>query len=226
MLKKIVIFGMGPSAEVVTQICEEFELFEIVAYTVDKDFVTQERYLSKPLIPFDDLHLKFPASDYGVFVCVGYGQMNTVRERIWKKVKTIGYRTPSVVHPNSHLPGDFVHGDNCFIMNDVHIHPCVEIGKNNFIWSGTTLCHHVKVGDHCWFTSGSSVAGNSNIGHNCFFGINSVVTNNIKIGPKSFIGAGALASKNLKSKTVIIKQQDGVFKLDSSQFMSLIGNNF
>ena len=141
-------------------------------------------------------------------------------------IKKDGFKLTSIIHPKSNISKNVKIGENCFIMQDIHIHPFVKIGNNNFIWSGSIICHHVKIGNNCWFTSGSSVAGQAVIGNNCFFGINSTITNNIKIGSECFIGAQTLVSKNLKKKEVVIKPSDNVNKLDSTQFLNLINGKF
>ena len=40
----------------------------------------------------------------------------------------LGYTLASYVHPESGLPTDCVYGDNCFTMNQVHIHPIQAYG--------------------------------------------------------------------------------------------------
>ena len=165
-------------------------------------------------------------SKYEIFVSVGYSDMNKTREAIYNRIKKLGYKSPNIIHPNANLPNDLILGENCFIMNDVHIHPLVKIGNNNFIWSGSIISHHVKVGNNCWFTSGSSIAGRTKIGNNCFFGINATITNNISIGNNCFIGARSLVSKNLKNKSVVISPADIKHKLDSEQFINFLNDDF
>ena len=152
--------------------------------------------------------------------------MNKNRETIYKRAIKDGFKLTNIIHPKAVIPKKTKVGKNCFIMNDVHIHPCVKIGNNNFIWSGTILCHHVKIGNNCWFTSGSSIAGITKVGNNCFFGINASITNNLKIGNEVFIGARTLVSKSLKNKSVIISEGEKQLSLKSDQFLNLINNQF
>jgi sugar O-acyltransferase (sialic acid O-acetyltransferase NeuD family) len=224
--KKLIIFGDGPSAEVVSEIVKEFHLFDILCFTVDRKYKKKNKLNSYKIIEYEKIKKIKNKKDYFCFVSVGYSNMNKNRQNICKKVKDDGFELTNIIHPNSNISRNIKIGENCFIMQDIHIHPFVKIGNNNFIWSGTILSHHAQIGNNCWFTSGSSIAGQTKIGNNCFFGIGSTVTNNLKIGDECFIGAQTLVSKNLKNKDTVIRSSDSIYKLDSEKFLSLINNKF
>ncbi len=226
-MEKLIIFGNGFCAEVVAKIILESNNFEIICFTVDKKYIKKKKIFGIPVIDFETVKKKYKnKKNCRIFVAAGYSSMNKVREKIFKNIKKIGFKIASIVHPKAILPRDFKYGQNCLIMNSVHIHPLVKIGNNNFLWPGSIISHHVKVGNNCWFTSGSAVAGNTYIGNNCFFGINSSITNNLRINDYSFIGARALVAKNLKKKSVVISPEDMKHKLDSLQFTNFLSNNF
>lgn len=224
--RKILIFGNGPSAEVVFQILKKLDQYKFVGFTVDKKYIKKKKIFDYTVYDFNHVVQKFPKKEYDIFISVGYSNMNLKREKIYDRIKKLGYKTPNIIDPSANIPKDLKIGDNNFIMSDVHIHPLVEIGFDNFIWSGAIISHHVKVGNHCWFTSGSSIAGNTNIKNNCFFGLNSSVTNNIKVGNKVFVGAHSLVSKNLQNKSVVISPPTTKHKLNSEQFTFFLNNNF
>jgi sugar O-acyltransferase (sialic acid O-acetyltransferase NeuD family) len=226
MKKKLIIFGDGPSAEVVAKITEEFKIFEIFCFTVNKKFLKKKKLLNYNIIEYEKLIKIKNKKDYLIFVSLGYSNLNKTREEILKNVKKDGFELTSIIHPNANICRSVKFGYNNFIMQDVHIHPLVKIGNNNFIWSGSIISHHVKIGNHCWFTSGSSIAGKTIIGNNCFFGINSTIVNNIKIGDEVFIGAGALVNKDLRKQSTILRKSDPLYNLKSDEFIKLIKNNF
>ena len=45
MKKKLIIFGDGPCAEVVSKIVDEYKIFEIFCFTVNKKFIRKKNYL-------------------------------------------------------------------------------------------------------------------------------------------------------------------------------------
>ena len=225
-IKKLIIFGDGPTAEVVFDIVSEYKLFEVECFTVDKKYNKKKFIKKKKIISYEIIKKIKKKEEYVLFVSLGYSNMNKNRETIYKRAINDGFKLTNIIHPKAVIPKKTKVGKNCFIMNDVHIHPCVKIGNNNFIWSGAILCHHVKVGNNCWFTSGSSVAGITKVGNNCFFGVNASITNNLKIGNEVFIGARTLVSKSLKNKSVTISEGEKQLDLKSDQFLNLINNQF
>ena len=222
----VLIFGTGPSADVAAQIFEEFTNHQVLGFTVDRAYIRGPIHEGKPVVAYEEVVKTYNRNDTKIFVSVGYAGLNKIRQQKCSQVIADGFELASLIHPKANLPSDFKHGYNCFIMNDVNIHPCVEIGDNNFIWSGSTLCHHVNVGSHCWFTSGSLVAGNTKVGSNCFFGAGAIATNSIEMGDHCFIGAGALVSKSIDDNVVIVREGDQKHRLNSEQFIKLLGNNF
>lgn len=226
MKKKLIIFGDGPCAEVVSKIVDEYKIFEIFCFTVNKKFIRKKKLFNYKIIEYEKLVKIKNKKDYLIFVSLGYSDLNKLREKIFKKVKKDGFKLTSIIHPKANICNSVKLGNNNFIMQDVHIHPLVKIGNNNFIWSGSIISHHVKIGNHCWFTSGSSIAGKTVIGNNCFFGINSTIVNDIKIGNEVFIGAGALVNKSIKKKSTIIRKSDLLYGLKSNDFIKLIKNKF
>jgi sugar O-acyltransferase (sialic acid O-acetyltransferase NeuD family) len=225
-MKKLIIFGDGPSAEVVSKIVEEYKLFSIMCFTVNRKYLKKKKIFSYKIIEYEKIRKLKNKKEYFVFVSLGYSNLNQDREKIFQKVKSDGFMLASIIHPLANISKSVKIGTNNFIMQDVHIHPLVKIGDNNFIWSGSIICHHVVIGNNCWFTSGSSVAGNTTIGNNCFFGINSIITNNIKIGDRIFIGAGSLVVKSLKNGSTVVRKPDSLHALTSDDFLELIKNKF
>ena len=226
MKKKLIIFGDGASAEVISKIVEEYKLFSIECFTIDKKYLKRKKVFSYNVLEYEKIKKIKNKKDYFVFVSVGYSNLNKNREKILERIQSDGFSLTSIIHPKANICKSVKIGKNNFIMQDVHIHPLVKIGNNNFIWSGAIISHHVKIGNNCWFTSGSSVAGNTSIGNNCFFGINSTIANNIKIGSETFVGAGTLVAKSLKNKSTVIRQSDNLHKLASNEFIKLINNKF
>jgi sugar O-acyltransferase (sialic acid O-acetyltransferase NeuD family) len=225
-MKKLIIFGDGPSAEVVSKIVEEYKLFSIECFTVNRKYLKKKKIFSHKIIEYEKIRKLKNKKKYFFFVSLGYSNLNKDREKICQKVKSDGFKLVSIIHPLANICKSIKIGTNNFIMQDVHIHPLAKIGDNNFIWSGSIICHHVMIGNNCWFTSGSSIAGNTTIGNNCFFGINSTITNNIKIGNRVFIGAGSLVVKSLKNGSTVVRKPDNLHALSSDDFLELIKNKF
>ncbi|MBZ0100092.1 MAG: acetyltransferase, partial [Taibaiella sp.] len=192
---------------------------EVVAFTVDGKYITEDTFNGLPVVPFEDIETKYSTTEHAMFVAVGYHDLNKVRSRKVAEAEQKGYEIISYVHPDSSVPKDLSHGKNCFIMNNVCIYPRVTLDDNVFVWSGTMIGHHSKVGNDCWLTSSCNISGNVNIGNNCFLAVNATIAHSINIGNEVFIGANALVTKNLEDGKVVIAESDKPIKLNSQQFL-------
>ncbi len=218
-MKDIVIFGVGKIADVIQFYMREDSGLSVKAFTVHEKYITTPEFNGLPVVPFETLEQNYPPEKYDVFVAVGYHCMNATRADFIKQVEAKGYSTISYIHPDSSAPKDLVHGKNCFIMNNVCIHPRVTLGDNVFVWSGAMIGHHSKIGNDCWLTSSCSISGNVTIGNNAFLAVNATVGHSVTIGNSCFLGANTLVTKNLENDKVVISESSKPIKLNSAQFL-------
>ena len=220
-MKPIILFGTGKIAEVVLHFLRQSQDRTVSACTVDRAFVPGPEWLGLPVIPFDDIAQSHPPAEYDMFVVLGYQDMNALRAAKCAEARTLGYTLISYVHPQSGLPADCVHGDNCFIMNHTMIHPCVKLGNNVFVWSGAMIGHHSVIGDNCWLTSCTNISGVVTVGENSFFAVNSTIGNGVADGKSCIIGANALVTQCTGDDQVFITESTKPFRLTSRQFMRM-----
>lgn len=69
-MKKIVLFGNGKIAEVAYYYITNDSPYEIVAFTVDAEYIQDDKMLGLPLIPFDRIEDQFPPKDFGMLVAL------------------------------------------------------------------------------------------------------------------------------------------------------------
>jgi len=212
--KKVVIFGMGEFAEIIHLYLSESKEFEVVGFTVHKEFLISDKFQNLPVIPFETVSDIFPTSDFYMFVALGYTDNNKKRERIFNEVKNKGYTCISYVHPSNIISKNFKFGENCFFFENNIIQPYVELGNNVIIWSNNIISHHTNIKDNCFIVSNVVLAGHVSLGKNCFLGISSTVRNGISVGDECVIGAGAVILDNTKNNEVYVSQ--GTVKLDIS----------
>jgi sugar O-acyltransferase (sialic acid O-acetyltransferase NeuD family) len=221
MSKEIIIFGIGKIADVIQSYMREESGLPVKAFTVDSKYVTGPDFTGLPVVAFEEIEKKYPPDKYSMFVALGYHDLNALREQKIKEAEAKGYEIISYIHPASGVPKDLVHGKNCFIMNNVCIHPRVKLGDDVFVWSGAMIGHHSTIGSHNWLTSSVNISGNVSVGNNCFFAVNSTIGHSVAIGNEVFIGANTLVIKNVEDGKVIIKESDKPIKLNSKQFLRM-----
>lgn len=219
MSKEIIIFGVGKIADVIQFYMREESGLPVKAFTVDSAYVKTPLFNGLPVVPFEEIEKQYPPDRFSMFIALGYHDLNALREKKIKEAEAKGYEIISYVHPNSGVPRDLIYGKNCFIMNNVCIHPRVTLGDDVFVWSGVMIGHHSKVGNHNWLTSATNISGNVTIGNNCFFAVNSTLGHGVHIGNDVFIGANALVIKSVEDGKVVIKESDKPIKLNSKQFL-------
>jgi sugar O-acyltransferase (sialic acid O-acetyltransferase NeuD family) len=220
-MKPIILFGTGKIAEVILYFFTHHSDRQVVACSVDKVYLPGSEWQGIPAVPFDEITLSHPPETHDMFVALGYQDMNALRTGKCAEARQLGYTLASYIHPDSGLPSDCAHGDNCFIMNQVLIHPRVRLGNNVFVWSGAMVGHHSSIGDNCWLTSGANISGVVDVGNNCFFAVNSTIGNSVHIGANNFIGANALVTKSTDEDQVFIAESSKPHRLTSRQFFRM-----
>ena len=135
-MNKVVVFGTGQTADIVTYYLENDSKHEVVAYTVDEKYITKDTYNNKPVIPFEIVAEKYPPSEFNMFIAIGYSNLNKLREEKYNLAKAKGYLLISYINSKSGVTDTSKIGDNCFILEHQSIQPFSTIDNNCFIWGG------------------------------------------------------------------------------------------
>jgi len=204
MKKPVVIFGTGEIAELAHYYMVNDSNFEIVAFTADKKYITEDTFLNKPLVAFEEIEKHYPSSDFAMHVALSYNKLNLIREQKYHEAKSKGYELVSYVCSKSVFWNDLSVGDNCFILENQTIQPTVKIGNNVMIWSGNHLGHGCVIKDHTYLSSHICISGHTVIGERCFIGVNSTFKDFITVGDRVFVAMGALVTKDIKNDSVIL----------------------
>ena len=194
-MSKVVIFGIKDFAELAHYYLNVDSDHQVVAFTVDKEYITDNFFKGLPVIAFENLINIHPPDEIKIFAPISPLKMNSNRENIYNKIKENGYEFISYISSKAIIYNTTV-GDNCFVFENNVIQPFTSIGNNTILWSGNHIGHHSNIGDHCFISSHVVVSGNVIIENNCFIGVNSTIIDNIVIKKFTYIGAGALIGNN------------------------------
>ena len=124
-MKKIIIFGSSEIAELAKFYFEEENKAEVVAFTVDDEYLEEDSFLGCPVVPFSELSKSFPSSKYNMHVALSYKKLNKLREEKYFQAKKLGYKLESFVSSKSVVSNKASIGDNCFILENQTIQPLV-----------------------------------------------------------------------------------------------------
>lgn len=190
-MQQVVIFGLGPLANLLHHLIETTTDDYVVAFTVDAKYQTDALFCGKPVYAFEDIKEKLDSHGYKIFCAIGYSKMRA-RMEIFRRLKLAGWQFYSYISPTAVIDSSVTLGDNSVILDNVVIEPFCVVGDNNLIWSSVTLCHENVVGSHNFIAAGTVVGGCCRIGDLCFLGFNTVVIQNRIIADESLLGASSL----------------------------------
>ena len=194
-MAKVIIFGTTLSAELAHFYLKYDSEHEVVAFTVEREFLKENTYKNLPVVPWDEVEKLYPTSQFMLFAPITERQMNRVRERIYNEGKQKGYDFISYISSKATIFPEAQIGENCFILEDNTIQPFTTIGNNCVLWSGNHIGHHGIIRDHVFFTSHVVLSGRCDVGNNCFLGVNATIRDGCTLGEGTLIAMGANLTK-------------------------------
>lgn len=216
MKKKLVIFGTSNFARIMHYWFTHDSDYEVVAFTVDREYLDEEVYQGLPVIPFEELETTCSPAECDVFVALGLQKLNQQRADKVAETKSKGYSLASYLSSQAIVAKDFEITPNSVVMDGSVIQPFVTIGENVIIWSTTRIAMQSHIGHHSWLVaclSGEQVT----VGESTFIGLGAIIVPGVTIGRQSVIGAGALITGDLPEASVIRKRGDKPSKVPSTR---------
>lgn len=190
---KLVIVGVGETAELAHDYFSLDSEYEVVAFAAEKSYLNKYKFLQVdglPVVSIEDMKEIYPENIYSVFVAMSYTRLNHDRCRLYKKIKSLGYHLASYISSKAFIGSNVSIGENCFILENNVLQRNVVIGDNVFLWSGNHIGHRTIIDKHVFLSSHVAVSGYCRIGKYCFLGINSCLGDNVSIADNTFIGGG------------------------------------
>jgi sugar O-acyltransferase (sialic acid O-acetyltransferase NeuD family) len=218
---KLVIVGDSAFAEVAYEYFTYDSEYEIVAFSVEKEFIKKDNLFGLPIVPFDSLEKVYQPSEHNIFVAVVYTQLNRLRTRLCKQAKDKGYKLASYISPKAFVWQNVEIGEHCFIFEGNVIQPFVKLGNNVVLWSGNHIGHHSAIKDNCFISSHVVVSGFTEVGENCFLGVNSTISNNVKIGKDCWISPGVFINQDTSEGLLYFASKTEPAKVSTLRFFKV-----
>ena len=202
MNKKIIIVGVGETAELALDYFRNDSEYEVAAFVAELTYLQKHPQLqtidSVPVIALDSILENYPPNKYQAFVAMSYVRLNHDRAKFYNLLKSMGYSFASYVSSRIYVGSNVSIGENCFIFEDNILQRNVTIGDNVILWSGNHIGHRSVIKDHVFLSSQVAVSGFCVIEEYSFLGINSCVGDNVTIATENFIGGGVTIMKDTK----------------------------
>lgn len=202
-MEKIVILGKGGHAESLIDIIERENKYEIAGYIVNDVGRKVEGELYPVIGSDSDLEKIFQSGIRNVAIGIGYLGKSDLRERLWDKLKAIGFLLPVICDPSAILARNAKFDEGTMIGKGVIVNSNVSVGKMCIINTGAIIEHGCEVGDFSHISVGSILCGNVKVGEATFVGANSTVIQGKRIGSKCIVGAGITVRKDIDSYCIV-----------------------
>ena len=216
--KKLILFGEGLYTEIAHQYFNDDTEYEVVCFTKDDDYITNNEYLGLPMVPFSKVRDLYPPESHDMHIALSYTELNHLRKRKFYEAKDMGYNLPSYISSKSSIMTKEAIGENCFIFEDNTIQPFVKVEDNVILWSGNHIGHHSTIKSHNFIRSHVVVSGQCTVGSHCFIGVNSTIGHMVEIGEESLIGAGSVITKSTEKGSVYVPARSTKLDKPSSSF--------
>ena len=187
--KKILLVGGGGHCRSVIDVIELEDKYDIAGIIDKKELIGQDILGYKVIGCDDDLEDFFGIYEYAV-VTVGQIKSNSLRVKLFDKLKGIGYELPVIISPLAYVSKHSAIGEGTIIMHQALINSNVTIGKNCIINSKALIEHDCLIGDSCHISTASVLNGGVVVEEGTFFGSNATSREGIKLS--GFIKAGGL----------------------------------
>ncbi len=135
---------------------------------------------------------------------VAVGQIDTpsVRMRIYKRLREIGFDLPAIVSPLAYLSDYAKVGAGTIVMHGTIVNASAIIGDNCIVNTRALVEHDAHVGNHCHIATGAVLNGGCELGEGTFVGSGAVIREGVKVGRRCVIGMGALVRHDLPDGSV------------------------
>lgn len=215
MKNNVIIFGNTEYSYMLAKYIEETNISKVIAFTVDKEFISNSYLHEFSVIPFENIEDSFSLDDVEFIIGVGYKSMNSVRESIYKRIKSKNYRIGNFVHPNAVVEANQI-GEGNVILSGAYIGKNTVIGNGNIFWNNCNISHDAVIGDFNYFAPSTTFGGFVTVSNRCFFGLGSIVKNGLSVLDSTLVGAGAYLDKNTDPYDVYVPAKSLKLKYKST----------
>jgi len=189
MREKIVLIGGGGHCRSAIDVIERTNKYEIIGMVDTKESIGK-KVLDYEVIGCDeDLEIIFHICKNAI-VTVGQIESNTIRVKIYNKLKQIGFNLPVIISPIAYVSKYSIVEEGTIIMHHALINTNARIGKNCIINTKALIEHDCIIEDHCHIATASVLNGGVVVRANSFFGSNATSKQGVEI--EGFIKAGSL----------------------------------
>ena len=199
-MDKAIIIGAGTYGQVYAEYIKDTGYYSLTGFLDDDETKHNTVFSGLPVLGSLSLLKSLPNKETAVFCPIGN---NTIRINILQQAKSLGFKTPSFIHPNVQIHHTVTLGNCVYMLPSTSVMPHTTIEDYVMISMGVNIAHHTKIGKGSFLSQGVNVGASVNIGEGSFLGIASTIMTGIKgVGKNNLIGAGAVVVKDLPDNVI------------------------
>jgi sugar O-acyltransferase (sialic acid O-acetyltransferase NeuD family) len=222
-MSKVILAGNSVTAEILADYIQCDARYELLATTVDDRFIGSSLLPEVRDVALSELPSRFDIDGVSIIMAVGYNDLNRVREDMFSRIRSLGFRIATYIHPDARIYTNLPLGEGSVVMPGAVIEPHARVGANTIVWSNVTVAHHSSVANHCWLGAGAVISGQAKVQHNTFLGVNCTVVNDVTVGEFNIVGAGAMISRDTKPYSVHLARSAEPFRFSSEDYVKHFG---
>ncbi len=133
-MKKIILAGNAVTAEILYGYLSADPRYQIIALTVDDEFIEQGALREIDSIPLSHLGEVGNPPDCSIIMAMGYHDINRSRESMFLRLKKMGYQIETYIHPEAKVFTQIPLGEGSVVLPSAVIEPHVYLGANSVVW--------------------------------------------------------------------------------------------
>lgn len=194
-MEDMILIGFGGHAKSVIDTIEKQKQYRIIGFTDPDKQLTYRNYHVVGVD--DDLNDLFLSGIRNAFVTIGYLGKSDIREKLYQKLKKIGYHIPNIIDDTAAIASDARIGEGTFVGKNAVINSNTSVGNMCIINTGAILEHDCIVGDFSHIAVGAVACGNVCVGQRTLVGANATILQGLKVGKDVRIGAGSIVLNDI-----------------------------
>jgi sugar O-acyltransferase (sialic acid O-acetyltransferase NeuD family) len=222
MSNKVLVFGNQDVAALNHFYLTHDSPYEVVAFTVDQAYITEDTLCGLPVVPFEHVEAIYSPKTHKMSVFLGFRDVNRFRAEKFAQAKAKGYELISYVSSKASTWPDLVLGKNSVIAENVVVQPYVKIGNDVVIAAGAVIGHHAVIQDHCFVAAHSVILGDVTVEQYSVLGANCTIKDGVTVGRQCIIGAGCYISGDAREKGIYVNRPAELLPKSSDELSRLL----
>lgn len=201
MKARLLIWGAGGHGKVAADTAIAMACYREIAFIDDDPAQHGMRVLGLPVLGGSGEFAGLLSDRDELFIAIGD---NSLRADAWQRVRPLGPRLATLLHPLAAVSRFASVGKGTLIMPRVVINAGARIGINCIVNTGAIVEHDCTVQDYVHVSPAVSIGGGAQLEQASHIGMGAIVLPGVRIGCHSVVGAGCVVLQDLPAGVVAV----------------------